>query len=863
MSINSEVPRDLSAPEGESALPNINEKVEELNLTPKTLGAKDSKLSISHAKHYLKAFEVSFGYKRDRSKFITKLVSHWQGLELKSLEKSLKFVNSALFSECMGQELPKCPDPNLRNPFQYFPGKIRKFVHAVVRSTVQRVQSNSEQRRRSGISRAQDLLFLKKGSPTSSEELVADSQKSHKIALTENRDGYRSTSVKRDADTVAALESEIRDIVKDVFGHRNFRFKTSAKLPSFNSCTTGQIGKKSARSSSMARQLFGKFAVVEDVLVMTYHPRTGVLERKVPTFTPTFQLKDQILAKPAFILEPLKVRPIMMGPAEEYFWLLQTQSYLWNSLSRYDTFSLIKNPVSSELLRDGFLRKASLLEDHLPWFKGQWKFHSGDYASATDNFKMFWSKYIWDLICEMGQIPNWLRRIGVKCLVAHKIVYSEKDGVDVRDQVNGQSMGSPISFPVLCILNAALCSTAFKQAFHPPTTANVDGKSWADIVEEEELINSPASRQLKKLRWSRIPMLINGDDCLNAFTEPAKGRWEYLADFSGLTPSVGKTYYSDIFLQINSQCWMPSRIHGVYDLEMVPYLNYALLSSRSARGSEPREWWDLPAMLQEWYKCCEGSGRKTREQALQIFIQYHMKRLEMVPKNMSWFVPQDLGGLGLEPDGTTKIEIEFRQRQVATMLLNDPKLRVQLSGLRLDVCEFAKDVSAKLRSEWATDDCLDLKEVDQTSTGNWFEEMEKKNLIKANMSFALWDHYLEREDDYSPKDFTKPVLKEEEREKKVKLYTFKLHKQLSRLQKKASDLGSAPVEVILNHKATTWEINDSVLSTFAAFTPRFVPQFSPHCVRELDLELGPDVVSKKRYRGFARNVKKHFPGLLN
>lgn len=862
MSINnSEVPRDLSAPEGESAPPNINEKVEELNLTPKTLGAEDSKLMISHAKHYLKALEVSFGYKGNRSKFITQLVSHWMGLALKSIEKSLKYCNAALFSVCMDQELPVCPDPNLKHPLGYFPGKIRAFVKSILRSTLQRVQSKSDTRRRAGISRAQDLLFLKKGSPTSSAELVADSQRSHKKALTENKTGYRSTSVKRDSEAVSALELEIKDIVQDVFGHRNFRFSKTAKLPSFNSCTTGEIGSQSAKSSSMARQLFRKFGIVEDVLVMTFHPRTGVLERKVPTFCPIFQLKDEILAKPAFILEPLKVRPIMMGPAEEYFWLLQTQSYLWNSLARYDTFSLIKNPVSSELLRNGFLRKIARVESEFPELVGKWKYHSGDYASATDNFKMFWSKYIWDLICSFGQIPNWLRRIGVKCLVAHKIVYSEPEGVDVRDQVNGQSMGSPISFPVLCILNAALCSLSFKQACYPKSPS-VDGKSWADISEEEELINSPLSRRLQKLRWSKVPMLINGDDCLNAFTESAKDRWEYLADFSGLTPSVGKTYFSDLFLQINSQCWMPTREGGVFDLEMVPYLNYALLSRRSARGSEPREWWDLPAMLKEWYACCEGSRRLDRAQALSIFVQYHMKRLEMVPKNMSWFIPQDLGGLGLEHDGTSKIELDFRQRQVATMLLNNPKRRVQLSGLRLDVCEFAKDVSAKLRSEWATDDCLDLKEVDQTS-GNWFEEMEKKNLIKANMSFALWDHYLEREDSYHWRDFSKPVLKEEEKDKKVKLYTYKLHKQLSKLQKEASDLGSAPTEVILNHKATTWEINDSVLSTFAAFTPRFVPQFSPHCVRELDLELGPDVVSTRRSRGFLRSVRKTFPGLLN
>lgn len=862
MSINSEVRQDFSALEGENAPPYINEKVEEPNLTPKTSGVKDSKLMISHAKHYLKALEVSFGYTGDRKKFINELVSHWRVLGLYSIEKSLKYCNAALFSLCVDQDLPKCPDPSIRNPYGYFPGPIRAFIKPVVRSTQLRVRSKSEHRRRMGLSRAQDLLFLKKGSPTSSEELVADSQRSHKVALTENRTGFRSTSVKRDHEAVQALESEIKNIVQDVFGHKNFRFSKVAKLPSLNSCTTGQIGRSSAKSASMARQLFRKFEVVENVLVMSYHPRTGVLERYVPTFVPAFPLKDEILAKPAFILEPLKVRPIMMGPAEEYFWLLQTQSYLWNSLSRFDTFSLIKNPVTSELLRKGFLAKVSAMESQFPDLVGDWKFHSGDYASATDNFKMFWSKYIWDLICSFGQIPNWLRRIGVKCLVAHKIVYSEPGGVDVRDQVNGQSMGSPISFPVLCILNAALCSMSFKQAMYPDHSQNVEGKNWADIEEEEEAINSPLSQRLMKIRWSKVPMLINGDDCLNAFTLRAKRRWEYLADFSGLTPSVGKTYYSDKFLQINSQCWMPSRLAGVYDLEIVPYLNYALLSSRSARGSEPREWWDLPAMLKEWYKCCEGSGRLDRVQALETFIHYHMRRLEQVPRNMSWFLPSDLGGLGLEPDGKSEVNVDFRQRQVATMLLNHPERRVQLSGLRLDVCRFATDVSAKLRSEWAGDECLDLKEADQAS-GNWFEEIEKKNLVKANMSFALWDHYLEREDDYHWRDFSKPVFTDEDRKKKVLLYTQKLYKRLFKLQQEASDLGSAPIEVLLNHKVTTWEINDSVLSTLAAFTPRFVPQFSPQCVRELDFELSAEEHVSRRGRLRLSTIRNRFPGLLN
>lgn len=89
-------------------------------------------------------------------------------------------------------------------------------------------------------------------------------------------------------------------------------------------------------------------------------------------------------------------------------------------------------------------------------------------------------------------------------------------------------MGSPISFPVLCLFNAALTRYALEIA---------------------------SSANPRVYRLDELPMLINGDDLL-CRTNPLEYLvWKDIVDFGGLTPSIGKNFRSRTIGTINSEMW--------------------------------------------------------------------------------------------------------------------------------------------------------------------------------------------------------------------------------------------------------------------------------------------------------------------
>jgi hypothetical protein len=96
-------------------------------------------------------------------------------------------------------------------------------------------------------------------------------------------------------------------------------------------------------------------------------------------------------------------------------------------------------------------------------------------------------------------------------------------------QKRGQLMGSPISFPILCIYNAALSRYAMELR---------------------------AGRQLD---LDEMPMLVNGDDLLLQTDEVGFRYWKEVTRFGGLRCSIGKTYLSPNIMTLNSELWFARR----------------------------------------------------------------------------------------------------------------------------------------------------------------------------------------------------------------------------------------------------------------------------------------------------------------
>ena len=99
---------------------------------------------------------------------------------------------------------------------------------------------------------------------------------------------------------------------------------------------------------------------------------------------------------------------------------------------------------------------------------------------------------------------------------------------------NGQLMGSPLSFPILCAINFVAYKTALRRYVISK------GGDWNKIG------NMP------------LPVRVNGDDILfKANLDFYENFWKPAVAAIGFTLSPGKNYIASKFLTVNSEAWRP------------------------------------------------------------------------------------------------------------------------------------------------------------------------------------------------------------------------------------------------------------------------------------------------------------------
>ncbi|GFM95189.1 RNA-dependent RNA polymerase, partial [viral metagenome] len=336
--------------------------------------------------------------------------------------------------------------------------------------------------------------------------------------------------------------------------------------------------------------------------------------------------------------EALKIRTISKGPAITYFVLRPVQKFLHNTMRKHRIFTLLGHPeVTPELLAHVFPRSADETE------KGD-KFHSLDYEAATDNLSPLMSETCVDAISDCIGLPLDLRKLFHKALTGHRIndptfdheeftrlcidaelalSHEERMRLWTEEQKMGQLMGSIVSFPVLCIVNAAVCRRAFEL-----TTGVV-------------------------CHLDQFPCLINGDDGLVLAPTYFETIWEDIARSVGLTPSVGKCYVHDFFLNINSTSFycLPSPGEPT-EFSKIPYVNIGLVNGMKRSGGKQtvsdmfsiERGLTIGAAHRELMSSCPQSLRlKVHE----CFLASNWAVLDSVA--IPWYIPEELGGVGLEP----------------------------------------------------------------------------------------------------------------------------------------------------------------------------------------------------------------------
>jgi hypothetical protein len=413
-------------------------------------------------------------------------------------------------------------------------------------------------------------------------------------------------------------------------------------------------------------------------------------------------LEEAILEDPDTLViglpEPLKVRCITAGPPLTQTALHPLQKWLWRNLKKNSVFALIGETVTEEIVT----KQLGALEENF-------EFISGDYKASTDNLHSWVSECLLDELMivleenskssnknENDKIPTewWpkLRELCKRALTGHFLLHPDMmenyrrhdkelpprdemlaSGM-LKKQQEGQLMGSIISFPFLCMANAAFCRYALEIASN--LTKNFK------LVDREIIDHEIA------------PLLINGDDCVfKGLIKILYKIWLEIASYGGLESSVGKTFCSREFLTINS-CqyqYLTSQFEWgqFFVYKELKYVNMALVYACKKDGIRGKDFYQMGSLSQDLKRTCPEELfplaaklqlKLAKQPRYEVITerQYRSSCREddrngdqkgrLVPKyidgllcvrelhcssltnaRVPWFLPQWLGGLGIVP----------------------------------------------------------------------------------------------------------------------------------------------------------------------------------------------------------------------
>lgn len=220
------------------------------------------------------------------------------------------------------------------------------------------------------------------------------------------------------------------------------------------------------------------------------------------------------------------------------------------------------------------------------------------------------------------------------------------------DAVEGQPMGHPLSFPLLCIINLAVYHTALQR--------------WAG--QDKEL--------LKQLPVLRRAVLVNGDDVLFKCDSRLHSIWKEVSESTGFKISQGKSYLSSDTCMINSQVFQ--RRNGL--MTRFGYLNLRIVTGHSqktgdSRATAPEIATELNKMVSlcDWTACAIPATMNRWKKSFPGHV------------TPNWYLPVHLGGYGVNPRfGPRSWRVTQHQRKLAAQFIAEPA-KSGLFGVQFDM----------------------------------------------------------------------------------------------------------------------------------------------------------------------------------
>lgn len=316
-------------------------------------------------------------------------------------------------------------------------------------------------------------------------------------------------------------------------------------------------------------------------------------------------------AIPFGLSEPGKPRVITKGPPATYYILTTLQKFMHNHMRTLPVFELIGKTID-----------ANVMDRTLPRLETDEKYLSGDYSDATNELEAWVTDEITSEVCACFGIAQDENDLIKRSLTGHIMELRDRIGMHVLKQLpqlNGQLMGSILSFLWLCIANLTLVRKSKE-------------------VGENKVIS------LEELKAR-----INGDDCVFNANEQVKMAWTRLGMIMGLKPSVGKVFWTTEFCTMNSRMFVPET-NGFME---IPFISLGLLynTEKSVRlglnnkpnAGNPMQGLETIGVRNQWLMT--GCPQNLRYAVQQKFIELHRKILDL--SLLDWFMPEWSGGLGI------------------------------------------------------------------------------------------------------------------------------------------------------------------------------------------------------------------------
>jgi hypothetical protein len=409
------------------------------------------------------------------------------------------------------------------------------------------------------------------------------------------------------------------------------------------------------------QSIYGKYYDEEEEIsnlnqIITYQDTTE-LETTFKKLWTRCLIRSEIDEKEANVelvplAEALKIRVISKGPPLQQIVMKCYQRIMHSRLRENKTFCLIGQPESRDIVQE--VLGKDIKDDEV--------FLSGDFAAATDNLYSWASNAAADelgVCLEMSPIELGIFK---RSLTGHNITLQDdfkQEEIFMKKQKRGQLMGSITSFVILCIINAAM------------------GR-WAIELAEKR------TRKLDQCR-----MLINGDDIAIKSKQTIYNYWKTISSFVGLEESVGKTYQSREFVNINSRNFyyekvltkdFLKRLNGDTILTECNYhetkfINMGLVTGMKRSGGYTGlggsdTYNDFGARAKDMLKWApEG----TEKQLYQIFIKFNLD--DMIKTRLPWYIPKWLGGLGLPIIPDSKHQPSKLDLRIAKMIILNWKIK--------------------------------------------------------------------------------------------------------------------------------------------------------------------------------------------